>query len=156
METLGEDWLPFAEMPDLRNIALTGHEADDSRYLALTQGEGSIPQQYRPSGNDAPVNFGASGSGGPKGSGFRPVYDWYFFCVYKYFLSSIIVLVLQVDCTFHEKNFLYADSLLILWLILISIKWFDVILDQYISSFNPFSACRPSADVVQKVLSQCS
>ncbi|XP_076465233.1 protein FAM221B-like [Babylonia areolata] len=72
---VGQDWLPFAEMPDLRNIALTGQEADDSRYLALTQGEGSIPQQYRPAGNDAPVNFGASGSQGPGGSGFRPVYD---------------------------------------------------------------------------------
>lgn len=65
-------------MPDLRNIALTGQEADDSRYLALTQGEGSIPQYVRPTGNDAPVNFGASGSqggGGGGGRGFRPVYD---------------------------------------------------------------------------------
>nr|KAG5706569.1 hypothetical protein BaRGS_028740 [Batillaria attramentaria] len=78
----GEEWLPFAEMPDLRNIALTGQEADDSRYLALTQGEGSIPQYQRPVGNDAAVNFGASGSrggggrgGASGGSGFRPVYD---------------------------------------------------------------------------------
>ena len=76
----GQDWLPFAEMPDLRNIALTGQETDDSRYLALTQGEGSIPQQSRPVGNDAPVNFGAGGSGGRGGGrggggGFRPVYD---------------------------------------------------------------------------------
>ena len=56
-------------MPDLRNIALTGQEMDDSRYLALTQGEGSIPQQSRPVGNDAPVKFGASGSGGGRGGG---------------------------------------------------------------------------------------
>ncbi|KAK7116080.1 protein FAM221B-like isoform X2 [Littorina saxatilis] len=73
---VGQEWLPFAEMPDLRNIALTGHEEDDSRYLALTQGEGSIPQYVRPAGNDAVVNFGASGSrGGGGGSGFKPVYD---------------------------------------------------------------------------------
>lgn len=80
---VGEEWLPFAEMPELRNIALTGQEADDSRYLALTQGEGSIPQHERPVGNNAAVNFGASssrgggsrGPGGPSGSGFRPVHD---------------------------------------------------------------------------------
>lgn len=79
---VGEEWLPFAEMPELRNIALTGQEADDSRYLALTQGEGSIPQHSRPVGNDAAINFGASGSrgggrgaGGAGGSGFKPVYD---------------------------------------------------------------------------------
>lgn len=73
----GEDWLPFAEMPDLRNIALTGEDTDDSRYLALTQGEGSIPLKSRPVGNDAPINFGASGSRGGRGGGggFRPVYD---------------------------------------------------------------------------------
>lgn len=67
----GEMYLPFAEMPNLRNIALTGDEYDDTAYLALTQGEGSIPQSKKPVGNDAPVNFG----GGSK-SGFKPVYDW--------------------------------------------------------------------------------
>ena len=66
----GEMYLPFAEMPNLRNIALTGDEYDDTAYLALTQGEGSIPQSNKPVGNDAPVNFG----GGSK-SGFKPVYD---------------------------------------------------------------------------------
>ena len=64
-----QDWLPFAEMPDLRNIALTGQEADDSRYLALTQGEGSIPQYVQPVGNDAVVNFGGGGSRGGGGRG---------------------------------------------------------------------------------------
>lgn len=68
---LGEMYIPFAEMPNLRNIALTGDEYDDTAYLALTQGEGSIPQSNRPVGNEAPVNFG----GGSK-SGFKPVYDW--------------------------------------------------------------------------------
>lgn len=67
---VGEMYIPFAEMPNLRNIALTGDEYDDTAYLALTQGEGSIPQSNRPIGNEAPVNFG----GGSK-SGFKPVYD---------------------------------------------------------------------------------
>lgn len=66
----GEMYLPFAEMPDLRNIALTGREDDDSQYLALTQGEGSIPRNSQPVGNNAPVNFG-----GTSKSGFKPVYD---------------------------------------------------------------------------------
>lgn len=78
---VGQDWLPFAEMPDLRNIVLTGEEKDDSRYLALTQGEGSIPAYVRPMGNEAAVNFGASssrGGGGGRGGGrggFKPVFD---------------------------------------------------------------------------------
>ena len=63
-------YLPFAEMPDLRNIALTGCEDDDSQYLALTQGEGSIPHNQGPVGNNAPVNFG-----GKTSSGFKPTYD---------------------------------------------------------------------------------
>ncbi|KAK3602350.1 hypothetical protein CHS0354_013343 [Potamilus streckersoni] len=68
---VGEMYLPFAEMPHLRNIALTGDEEDDSRYLALTQGEGSIPQNRRMTGNDAPFNPGGGGSK----SGFKPLYD---------------------------------------------------------------------------------
>ncbi|XP_067667747.1 protein FAM221B-like [Haliotis asinina] len=70
---VGEMYLPFAEMPNLRNITLTGEEYDDSRYLALTQGEGSIPQTQRPVGNNAAVSFGGGG-GGARG-GFKPVYD---------------------------------------------------------------------------------
>ena len=64
-------YIPFAEMPNLRNIVLTGDEQDDRMYKALTQGEGSIPQTQRPQGNDATVNFG----GGGGSSGFKPVYD---------------------------------------------------------------------------------
>ena len=64
-------YLPFAEIPHLRNIALTGDEYDDSRYKALMQGEGSIPRQKAlTSGNDAP--FPAQGT---SKSGFKPVYD---------------------------------------------------------------------------------
>ena len=64
-------YLPFAEMPHLRNIALTGDEEDDSMYNALTQGEGSIPRNRQiTSGNDAPFP-----AGGTTKSGFRPVFD---------------------------------------------------------------------------------
>ena len=64
-------YLPFAEMPHLRNIALTGDENDDSRYQALVQGEGSIPKRKQiMSGNGAP--FPARGA---SKSGFKPVYD---------------------------------------------------------------------------------
>ena len=64
----GEEYLPFHELPELRNIVLTGEEDDDSQYLALTQGEGSIPYNPRPVGNDAVVKFSGRG-------GFRPTYD---------------------------------------------------------------------------------
>lgn len=67
-------YLPFAEMPHLRNIALTGDEDDDSRYQALVQGEGSIPRRKQiESGNDQP--FPGPGATGTTKSGFKPVYD---------------------------------------------------------------------------------
>ncbi|XP_050402132.1 protein FAM221B [Patella vulgata] len=69
---IGEHYLPFNEMPNLRNITLTGDEEDDSMYRALTGGQGSIPRNQRAIGNDAPVNFGGGSSGK---SGFRPTYD---------------------------------------------------------------------------------
>ncbi|XP_064609061.1 protein FAM221B-like [Liolophura sinensis] len=71
----GAKYLPFAEMPDLRNIALTGQESDDSAYLALTQGEGSIPTSQRPQGNNAVVSFHGQPQGGSSRTPFRPVYD---------------------------------------------------------------------------------
>ncbi|KAH3741594.1 protein FAM221B-like isoform X2 [Dreissena polymorpha] len=70
---VGEMYLPFAEMPHLRNIALTGAEDDDSRYQALVQGEGSIPRNRA---IEAPGNSQAFPA--PRGgasSGFKPVYD---------------------------------------------------------------------------------
>ena len=65
-------------MPDLRNIALSGNEIDDSQYLALRQFD-AIPTNAV-TGNDQPVQFGSSRGGGRPGpsgskSGFRPVYD---------------------------------------------------------------------------------
>ncbi|XP_066273759.1 protein FAM221B-like [Branchiostoma lanceolatum] len=65
----GQEYLPFAEMPDLRNIVLTGKEDDDSPYRALTEGEGAIPRAL-PFDNNTPVQFG-----GQKKPGFKPVYD---------------------------------------------------------------------------------
>ncbi|XP_067888236.1 protein FAM221B-like [Heterodontus francisci] len=37
----GEAYLPFAEMPNLRNAVLSGNEEDDSAYQAITSGTGS-------------------------------------------------------------------------------------------------------------------
>jgi hypothetical protein len=68
---LGEEYLPFAEIPSLRNMVLTGDEIDDSPFLALREGEGRIPESRAITGNDAPVNFGQRSSG----SNFRPTYD---------------------------------------------------------------------------------
>ncbi|XP_067950933.1 protein FAM221B-like [Watersipora subatra] len=66
---VGEAYLPFAEMPNLRNAVLTGDEHDESAYLALTGGQGHIPITEKPQGNDAVFNPGG------KQSGFRSVYD---------------------------------------------------------------------------------
>lgn len=40
----GEDYLPFNELPELRNVVLTGREDDTSQYDALTAGEYAIPK----------------------------------------------------------------------------------------------------------------
>lgn len=71
MFILGEAYLPFAEMPNLRNAVLTGDETDDSVYNALIGGQGHIPIMDRPQGNDAVFRPGGSSTK----SGFRPVYD---------------------------------------------------------------------------------
>ncbi|XP_013389714.1 protein FAM221B-like [Lingula anatina] len=66
----GEDYLPFAEMPNLRNAALTGDEYDESLYQALTTGQGRPAiTSNPPADNNTPVPFGQNRSG------FRPVYD---------------------------------------------------------------------------------
>ena len=41
----GEEYLPFHELPQLRNIVLTGNEDDNSKYDALTSGPYAIPRQ---------------------------------------------------------------------------------------------------------------
>ena len=70
-------YLPFAEMPNLRNAVLTGDEHDDSVYRALARGQGHIPITDRPQGNDAAFPTGNNAVFRPLGggSGFRPVYD---------------------------------------------------------------------------------
>lgn len=85
MVVVGTDWLPFAEMPDLRNIALSGNDQDDSRYLELKQFDAIPPnavtgnnQVVQIKGSKYPGPSGASGgSSGARGgaSGFRPTYD---------------------------------------------------------------------------------
>lgn len=118
---LGEMYIPFAEMPNLRNIALTGDEYDDTAYLALTQGEGSIPQSNRPVGNEAPVNFG----GGPK-SGFKPVYDWknpsqqnLFIDIFVYFVQVVwkadTVWLVELFTLVQIYDFLYTCPFIHYW-----------------------------------------
>ncbi|CAL1545476.1 unnamed protein product [Lymnaea stagnalis] len=71
---VGTDWIPFAEMPDLRNIALTGNEQDESRYLALKQFD-AIPDNAV-TGNNTVVPFkGGRGGTSRGGPGFKPTYD---------------------------------------------------------------------------------
>ena len=41
----GEDYIPFNELPQLRNIVLTGNEDDSSTYEALQSGPYAIPRQ---------------------------------------------------------------------------------------------------------------
>ena len=72
----GEDYLPFAEIPSLRNMVLTGEDDGDMSYLRMREqgaiapgasGLGSNP----PADNNTVVPFGQK-----KASGFKPVYDW--------------------------------------------------------------------------------
>ncbi|KAJ8029109.1 hypothetical protein HOLleu_28431 [Holothuria leucospilota] len=64
----GEDYLPFAEMPNLRNMALTGNELEAGpAYGAIVSGRGPIPQS-RAVTQDTPVRM-------PSKSGFNPVWD---------------------------------------------------------------------------------
>ncbi|XP_038646647.1 protein FAM221B-like [Scyliorhinus canicula] len=48
----GEAYLPFAEMPNLRNAVLSGKEEDDSAYQAITSGTGSY-SRLGPSSNSS-------------------------------------------------------------------------------------------------------
>ncbi|XP_051890301.1 protein FAM221B-like [Pristis pectinata] len=48
----GEAYLPFAEMPNLRNAVLSGNEEDDSAYQSITSGTGPY-SRLGPSSNSA-------------------------------------------------------------------------------------------------------
>ena len=65
----GEAYLPFAEMPELRNMALTGVDDNPGIYQALMDGQGPIPRNNRAIGQNTPVKP-------PSKSGFKPVWDW--------------------------------------------------------------------------------
>ena len=64
----GEDYLPFAEMPNLRNMALTGVDDDPGIYQALIDGRGPIPRSRAITDQNSPVRPN-------KSSGFKPVWD---------------------------------------------------------------------------------
>ena len=88
MHFAGEDYVPFAEIPSLRNMVLTGEDDGDMSYMksipspyakALAGARGhqagpgssqrALPGPSRQVDNNTPF-----GGGGQK-SGFRPVYD---------------------------------------------------------------------------------
>ncbi|KAI0208424.1 hypothetical protein LSAT2_006907 [Lamellibrachia satsuma] len=110
---IGADYLPFAEIPSLRNMVLTGEDDGDMSYMSVMQSPYAQPlPMNQPADNSTAVTFGRGGpqralegaprgqfpalgppggtpmgqfppgrgqgrggSGGPSGSGFRPVYD---------------------------------------------------------------------------------
>lgn len=53
----GQDYLPFNELPELRNVVLTGREDDDSQYQKLTDGVYAVPK-------DAPTDLAMQLRGG--------------------------------------------------------------------------------------------
>lgn len=59
----GADYLPFAEIPSLRNMVLTGDDDEDMSYMAQIEGPYAK--------NALPPSKGS----GQSASGFRPVYD---------------------------------------------------------------------------------
>ncbi|XP_071845006.1 protein FAM221B-like isoform X2 [Apostichopus japonicus] len=64
----GEAYLPFEEMPNLRNMVLTGDETEPGpMYKAITNGRGPIPQG-RAITQDTPVRM-------PKQNGLKPFWN---------------------------------------------------------------------------------
>nr|XP_002126208.1 protein FAM221B [Ciona intestinalis] len=53
----GEEYLPFAEIPQLRNMALTGKSDDSGQFKSITNGGLQI-QPSKPADNNTPVPFG--------------------------------------------------------------------------------------------------
>ena len=72
---LGENYLPFAEIPALRNMALTGVDNMDMSYMSAIEppdfSRMPLPSSQPAADNNSVVPFGGRGSN----SGFRPVYD---------------------------------------------------------------------------------
>lgn len=65
---VGEAYLPFEEMPNLRNMVLTGDETEPGpMYKAITNGRGPIPQG-RAITQDTPVRM-------PKQNELKPFWN---------------------------------------------------------------------------------
>ena len=68
----GADYLPFAEIPSLRNMVLTGEDDGDMSYMSVMQSPYAQPlPMNHPTDNRTPVEFGRPGPqqalGGPGG-----------------------------------------------------------------------------------------
>jgi hypothetical protein len=80
----GADYLPFAEIPTLRNMVLTGVDDGDESFLQMEdmRQQLGLPPSNPPSDNNSVVRYNGQqqggrrgGPGGPSGSGFKAVYD---------------------------------------------------------------------------------
>lgn len=82
----GADYLPFAEIPSLRNMVLTGEDDGDMSYMKMQEAIAELPSN-KPTSNTTIVPYNQSAARGPSGAhgnragnhdrsvGFRPVYD---------------------------------------------------------------------------------
>lgn len=82
----GPDYLPFAEIPSLRNMVLTGEDDGDMSYMKMQEAIAELPSN-KPTSNTTVVPYNQPDARGPSGvhgnrsgnhdssGGFRPVYD---------------------------------------------------------------------------------
>ena len=72
----GEDWYPFAEIPQLKKLALTGVDDKDMSYMSRVDfpdySRMPLPPSSAPADNTSVVPFG---NGSKTKSSFKPVYD---------------------------------------------------------------------------------
>lgn len=64
--------MPFAEIPSLRNMVLTGHDDGDMSYMRLQErnlAQGALMSPSRPSDNNSMVPYGGGQRGG-RGRGY--------------------------------------------------------------------------------------
>ena len=66
----GADYLPFSEIPSLRNMVLTGHDDEDMSWLQMQDQHAIMPDNAH-SDNSTVVPYRGGGRGGAGGGG-RP------------------------------------------------------------------------------------
>jgi len=71
----GADYLPFSEIPSLRNMVLTGEDDGDMSYLRMSEQGAIAPGASASSGHRPPADNNTVVPYGQTKSGFKPVYD---------------------------------------------------------------------------------